>query len=225
MLFSKNIYAVTHSLTKFVIRAGLLLLFSASQAPAQSGVPDLTDTVWQWVDEDTSFVLTFKQGKPEPNGLVAILRGWGEDSLELRGEYSKDSPRPRLHLTGSYEGQKASLDLELDPGDHEQKPFLHGGFSVGSTVFSISAVCGERCPDFDLKKEVSAGAAVNAMTDMVGEWQDVSGDIGFKEYWSIKSVNGQWQISGRFVKGTEVVGSFHADETNFDAKKGVLSFQ
>ncbi len=63
------------------------------------------------------------------------------------------------------------------------------------------------------------------MTDMVGEWQDVSGDIGFKEYWSIKSVNGQWQISGRFVRGTEVVGSFHADETNFDAKKGVLSFQ
>jgi hypothetical protein len=225
MLFSKNIYAVTHSLTKLVIGAGLLLLFSASQAPAQSGVPDLTDTVWQWVGEDASFVLTFKQGNPEPNGLVAILKGWGESSLELRGEYSKDSPRPRLHLTGSYEGQKASLDLELDSGDHEQKPFLQGEFSVGSPVFSIFAVCDERCPDFDLKKEASNGSAIHAMTDMVGEWQDVSGDIGFKEYWSIKSINGQLQISGKFIKGEEVIGSFRGEEAIFDTNKGVLSFR
>ena len=224
MFFSKSIYGVIRTRTKPVILAGVLLLFSAFQASARSSVPDLTDSVWKWEEEQTSFVLTFKQVKPEANGVVAILKGWGKDPLEVRGEYSENAPAPRLHLTGNYEGETIIFDLEFNPGDHEQQPFLSGKFSVGSKMLPVSAGCDKQCPDAVLKMSGESETASTG-TELIGEWQDDSEAIGFKEYWSVKAVNGQWQISGRFVKGKEVVGSFHADEISFDAKKGVLSFR
>jgi hypothetical protein len=227
MLFSKSVYRATRSRTQSVIIAAVLLLFTAFQASARSGVPDLTDSVWKWEEEQTSFVLTFKQVKPEANGVVAILNGWGNDPLEVRGEYSENAPEPRLHLTGSYEGDTIIFDLAFNPGDQEQQPFLSGEFSVGSKVFTVSAGCGKQCPDVVSKMsgEPETASAASTGTELIGEWQDDSEAIGFKEYWSVKSVNGQWEISGRFVKGKEVVGSFHADEVSFDAKKGVLYFR
>ncbi len=210
-----------------VLCVGLLLFFSASQAFASATTPDLTDSVWKWEEEETSFVLTFTQVKPETNGVRAILKGWGNDPLELRGEYAESAHEPRLHLTGSYEGDTIVFDLEFNPGDHEQQPFLSGEFSVGSKVFPVSAGCDRQCPDVASKSSAESDTTTTASTgiELVGEWQDESEAIGFKEYWSVKSINGQWQISGRFVKGKEVVGSFHAEEASFDPKKGVLSFR
>lgn len=210
-----------------VLCAGLLLFFSASQAFAYAATPDLTDSVWKWKEEESSFVLTFKQVKPETNGVVAILKGWGNDPLELHGEYSESAPEPRLHLTGNYEGDTIVFNLEFNPGDHEQPPFLSGEFSVGSNVFPVSAGCDRQCPDVAsrLGSEAKSTSAANTGIELVGEWQDESEAIGFKEYWSVKASNGQWQISGRFIKGKEVVGSFHGEEASFDPKKGVLYFR
>jgi hypothetical protein len=61
--------------------------------------------------------------------------------------------------------------------------------------------------------------------DLIGEWRDDSEAIEFKEHWSIKFIEGRWQIFGQFLKGEEVVGSFQGQEANFDSKKGVLYFQ
>ncbi len=202
-----------------VICAGLLLFFSASQAFAFATAPDLTDSVWKWKEEETSFVLTFKQVKPETNGVVAILKGWGNDPLELHGEYAESASAPRLHLTGSYEDETIVFNVKFNPGDHEQQPFLSGEFSVGSKVFPVSAGCDRQCPDVASKSggEPDTSSAANTGSELVGEWQDDSEAIGFKEYWSVKSSNGQWTISGRLVKGKEVVGSFHAEEAGFDS--------
>ncbi len=209
-----------------VLCAGLLLFFIAPQASAHTAIPDLTDSVWKWQEVETSFVLTFTQGKPGAKDVVAILKGWGDNPLELRGEYLQNTPEPRLHLAGSYEGEAIAFDLEFNPGDHEQQPYLSGELSIGPKVFPVSTGCDKRCPDIASKKGGELEAAnVSTGTELIGEWQDESEAIGFKEYWSIKSDNGQWQISGKFIKGAEVVGSFHADEIAFDAKKGVLSFQ
>lgn len=210
-----------------VLCAALLLFFSVSQSFAYASTPDLTDSVWKWEEEETSFVLTFKQVKPEANGVVAILKGWGNNPLELHGEYAESASEPRLHLTGSYEGETIVFDLEFNPGDHEQQPFLSGEFSVGSRVFPVSAGCDKQCPDVAVKSggEPDSTSAASTGIELAGEWQDDSEAIGFKEYWSVKSINGQWEISGRFVKGKEIVGSFHAEEASFDSKKGVLSFR
>jgi hypothetical protein len=210
-----------------VLCVGLLISFSTLQASPYTATPDLTDSVWKWEEEETSFVLTFTQVKPEANGVVAILKGWGNNSLELHGEYSENASEPRLHLTGSYESETIIFDLEFNPGSHEQQPFLSGEFSIGSKVFPVSAGCDKQCPDIASKKgsESETASAVSSETEMIGEWQDDSEAIGFKEYWSVKADNGQWQISGRFVKGKEVVGTFHAEEVSFDSKKGVLYFR
>lgn len=210
-----------------VLCAALLLSFSALQASPYTATPDLTDSVWKWEEQETSFVLTFKQVKPEANGVAAILKGWGNDPLELHGEYAESASEPRLHLTGSYEGETIVFNLEFNPGDHEQQPFLSGEFSIGSRVFPVSAGCDKQCPDVASKSssEPDTANAANTGIDLIGEWQDDSEAIGFKEYWSVTSVNGKWQVSGRFVKGKEVVGSFHAEEASFDSKKGVLSFR
>jgi hypothetical protein len=189
--------------------------------------PDLTASVWQWADNDISFVLTFTQGKPETQGVVAVLKGWGKNPLELHGEYSENTSEPLLHLTGDYEGETIAFDLKFNPGDHEQQPFLYGEFSVGSKVFSVSAGCNAQCPDIPSRKsnELEITNASSAGTDLIGEWQDDSEAIGFKEHWSIKLIEGRWQIFGQFLKGEEVVGSFQGQEANFDPKKGVLTFQ
>lgn len=210
-----------------VLCAALLLSFSALQASLYNATPDLTDSVWKWEEEETSFVLTFKQMKPEPNGVAAILKGWGNNPLELHGEYAESASEPRLHLTGSYEGDTIVFDLEFNPGDHEQQPFLSGKFSIGSRVFPVSAGCDRQCPDVASKSSGESDTANAASTgnELVGEWQDDSEAIGFKEYWSVTSVNGKLQVSGRFVKGKEVVGSFHAEEASFDSKKGILYFR
>ena len=212
-----------------VICVGLLLFFSAPQASAHPATttPDLTDSVWKWAESDASFVLTFTQAKPETKGVVAILKGWGNNPLELRGEYLNGAAEPRVRLTGSHEGETITFDLNFNPGDHEQQPFLFGQFSIGSNTYSISAGCDRQCPDISSKKieeldTLSVNAAAGAL---VGEWQDDSESIGFKEHWSIKFSNGQWKISGKFIKGEEVVGIFHAGEISFDPKKGVLAFQ
>ncbi|HUQ33477.1 MAG TPA: hypothetical protein VM095_15250 [Pyrinomonadaceae bacterium] len=206
-----------------------IFLLAAPQALAQSKSLDLTNTVWNGRNGDFSFVLSVTQAKPEQRFLVAVLKGWGDTPLELRGEYSVDDREPHLQLTGSYQGEKARLDVILNEGDVEQKPSLQGEFSVGSNVIPVSAECNRQCPDFSSTKEkpASPADADTAMADLVGEWQDVSGAIGFKEYWSIK-FSGTWVITGRFTKGDtaeEVAGSFHGEEIVFDAQKGVLSFQ
>jgi hypothetical protein len=210
-----------------VLCVGLLISLSATQASARASTPDLTDSVWKWEEEETSFVLTFTQVKPEPNGVMAMLKGWGNNPLELHGEYAESAAEPRLHLSGSYEGETIALDLNFNPGDHEQQPFLSGEFSIGSRVFAVSAGCDKQCPDVASKSsgESDTASAASTGTELVGEWQDDSEAIGFKEYWSVTSSNGKWQVSGRFVKGKEVVGSFHADEASFDSKKGVLYFR
>jgi hypothetical protein len=206
-----------------------IFLLGAPQAFAQSKSLDLTNTVWNGKSGNFSFVLSVTQAKPDQRFLVAVLKGWGDNPLELRGEYSEDITEPHLQLTGSYEGEKASLDVTLNQGDIEQRPSLQGEFSVGSNVIPVSAECSQQCPDLSSLKEAQANSAAanNAMTDLVGEWQDVSGSIGFKEYWSIK-FSGTWVITGKFTRGEkveEVVGSFHGEEIVFDSQKGVLSFQ
>jgi hypothetical protein len=212
-----------------VLCIGLLIFLSAPQVSAHAtAAPDLTDSVWKWNGEDTSFVLTFVQGKPQPNGVAAILKGWGQEPLELRGEFSESDSEPRLHLGGSYEGETVALDLGFNPGDHEQQPYLYGEFSIGSKVFPVSAGCDRQCPDVASKKGVEPDAGSSAATtagELIGEWQDESEAIGFKEYWAVTSVGGKWEVSGRFIKGKEVVGTFHAEEASFDAKKGVLYFR
>lgn len=217
-----------HSIGSAVIFcAGFLLFLSALQASAFAATPDLTDSVWKWEEQETPFVLTFTQVKPQPNGVVAILKGLGNDQLELRGQYAESTTEPRLHLNGSYEGDTIAFELEFNPGDQEQQPFLSGEFAIGSRVFPVSAGCDKQCPDAALKMKGEAETANAASTgvDLVGEWQDDSEAIGFKEYWSVKFLNGQWKISGSFVKGKEVIGSFHAEEASFDTKKGVLNFR
>jgi hypothetical protein len=203
-----------------------IFLLSAPQALAQSKSVDLTNTVWTGRSGNFSFVLSVTQANPEQRFLVAVLKGWGDAPLELRGEYSEAASEPHLQLRGSYEGEKAGLDVTLNEGDIEQKPSLQGEFSVGSDVIPVSAECSRQCPDFFSLKE-SPAAANTTMADLVGEWQDVSGAIGFKEYWSIK-FSGAWVITGKFTRGDtveEVVGNFHGEEIVFDAQKGVLSFQ
>src|SRR4051794_31443105 len=87
-----------------VICTCLLLFFTSPQVSAQSKSFDLTNTTWKIVEDNASFVLTFTQGKAEQKTLVAILKGWGESPLELRGEYSDATPDARLRLTGRYAG-------------------------------------------------------------------------------------------------------------------------
>jgi hypothetical protein len=215
-----------HSICRAVILcAGLLVFFSAPQAFTHTAAPDLTDSVWKWDGENTSFVLTFTQVKPEANGVVAILKGWGDEPLELRGEYAESVAAPRLHLTGSYEGDTIVFTLNFNRGDHEQPPFLSGEFSIGPNVFPVSAGCDRQCPDVASKSNEADAAPASTGIELIGEWQDDSEAIGFKEYWSVNSVKGQWAISGRFVKGKEVIGTFHAEEASFDSKKGVLFFR
>lgn len=212
-----------------VLCACLLISLSALYASVRTATaaPDLTDSVWKWGEEEAGFVLTFKQGKPQTNGVVAILKGWGDGPLELRGEFAESDSAPRLHITGSHEGEAIALDLEFNAGDHEQQPFLYGEFAIGSRVFPVSAGCGNQCPDVSAKKagEPEADRAASNGTEFIGEWQDDSEAIGFKEYWSVSFLNGKWSVSGRFVKDKEVVGSFHAEEISFDTKKGVLYFR
>jgi hypothetical protein len=206
-----------------------IFLLGAPQALAQSKSVDLTNTVWNGRSGNFSFVLSVTQAKPEQRFLVAVLKGWGDGPLELSGEYSEDATEPHLQLTGSYEGEKANLDVILNQGDVEQRPSLQGEFSVGPNVIPVSAECSRQCPDFSFTKEsqASQAAANTMMADLAGEWQDVSGAIGFKEYWSIK-FSGTWVITGKFTKGDKVeeaVGSFHGEEIVFDAQKGVLCFR
>lgn len=209
-----------------VLCAGLLFFFNVVQASPRPATPDLTDSVWKWAEEDKPFVLTFTQGKPETKAVVAILKGWGRAPLELRGEYFDNSPDTRLHIAGSYEGEAIVFNLRVNPGDHEQQPFLDGEFFVGSKTFSVAAGCDKQCPDISPKgDELETTNAASSGTEMVGEWQDISEAIGFKEYWSIRFSGGAWSISGKLTKGEEVVGEFHGDEMTFDEKKGVLSFR
>jgi hypothetical protein len=217
------------ALRMIVTCAGLLLFFSAPQVSAQYKSLDLTNTAWKVVEEDTSFVLTFTQGKTEQKTLVAILKGWGKDPLELRGEYTEGTPDAHVLLMGSYSGGKLIFNLKLSPGDDGQKPYLYGDISTGSDVFAISAQCEKQCPDRGPKRSEEADASLSASAsksarDFIGEWEDTSGEIGFKEYWLINFVNGEWQVTGKFIKGEEVVGRFSSDDEIFDATKGVLSF-
>jgi hypothetical protein len=212
-----------------IICTGLLLFFNSPQVSAQSKSLDLTNTVWKIVEDDASFVLTFTQGKTEQKTLVAILKGWGKDPLELRGEYLDGTPDARVRLTGDYNGGKLVFNLKLSPGDVEQKPYLYGELSTDSEVSALYAQCIKQCPDNSPKKSEEAGdssttIATSAVRDLVGEWEDTSGEIGFKEYWSISFVGGEWQVTGKFVKGEEIVGRFQGEDTVFDAKKGTLSF-
>ncbi len=206
--------------------AGLLVLFGAPSASANTVAPDLTNGVWNWRGENISLVLTFTKGKPEQKGLVAILKGWGNDPLELHGDYSANSPEPSLHITGTYEGEEIAFNLKFNPGDHEQQPYFDGEFSVGSKVFPGSARCEEQCPDVSSKKasELEIASSGSKANDLAGEWRDDSESIGFKEHWSINFANGQWRISGKFIKGEEVIGSFHGEEIAFDPAQGVLKF-
>jgi hypothetical protein len=210
-----------------VLCAGLLFLFCAARASVRPAAPDLTNSVWKSAEEGAPFVLTFTQGKPETKGLVAILKGWGNGPLELRGEYFETPSETRLHIEGSYEGEAIAFNLRVNPGDHEQRPFLDGEFSIGSKVFSVTAGCDKQCPDIGSKKgdELATPGAASSETEFVGEWQDISEAIGFKEYWSIKYSAGGWNISGKFTKGEEVVGEFRGEEPSFDEKKGVLIFR
>jgi hypothetical protein len=212
-----------------VLCLGLLIFLSAppTSAHTAAAAPDLTNSVWKWAGEDTYFVLTFVQGKPQPNGVTAILRGWGQEPLELRGEFSESTTEPRLRLVGRYEGETIAFDLGFNAGDHEQRPYLSGEFSVGGNVLPVTAGCDKQCPSIASKmtSEADTTSATATGVELIGEWQDESEAIGFKEYWSVTSVSGKWQVSGKFVKGKEVVGSFHAEETSYDAKKGVLSFR
>jgi hypothetical protein len=217
------------ALRMIVMCTGLLLFFSSPQVSAQYKSLDLTNTAWKVVKENTSFVLTFTRGKTEQKTLVAIFKGWGKDPVELRGEYMGDMPDAHLRLTGDYDGGKLTFNLKLSLGDDEQKPYLYGDISTGSEVFAISAQCEKQCPDKGPKKSEerdasSTAIANNAARDLLGEWEDTSGEIGFKEYWLINFVNGEWQVTGKFVKGEEVVGRFRSDDANFDTTKGVLSF-
>ncbi len=206
--------------------AGLLVLFSLPLASANAAAPDLTNSVWNWAGENISLVLTFTQGKPEQKGLAAILKGWGDAPVELHGEYSENGPEPHLRITGIYEGEEVAFNLKFNPGDHEQQPYLDGEFSVGSKVFPIFAGCEKQCPDVSSKKasELEIASLGSKANDLAGEWRDDSESIGFKEHWSINFTNGQWQISGEFIKGEEVVGSFHGEEIVFDRNQGVLKF-
>lgn len=212
-----------------VICTGLLLFFNSPQVSAQYKSLDLTNTAWKVVEKDTSFDLTFTQGKPEQKTLVAILKGWGKDPLELRGKYSEGTPDAHVRLTGNYNGGKLIFDLKLSPGNDEQEQYLYGDVSRGSDTFAISAHCEKQCPGKSPQESEEADVSStaiksNAARDLVGEWGDTSGEIGFKEYWSINFIDGKWQVTGKFVKGEEVVGGFHSDDATFDSKKGVLSF-
>jgi hypothetical protein len=212
-----------------VICTCLPLFFITPQVSAQSKSLDLTNTTWKIVEDDASFVLTFTQGKAEQKTLVAILKGWGAAPLELRGEYSDAMPDARLRLTGSYPGGTLVFNLKLSAGDVEQKPYLYGDLSTGSEALVIYAQCAKGCPDSSPKKSEEAAnsltiSASRAAHDLVGEWEDTSGEIGFKEYWSINLVGGEWQVTGKFVKGEEVVGRFQGEDAVFDPQKGSLSF-
>jgi hypothetical protein len=201
------------------------LLLCAPQAFAQTKSPDLANTVWNGRSGNFSFILSVTQAKPGQRFLAAVLKGWGDGPLDLRGEYSQDADEPHLQLRGSYEGNKVSLDVKLNQGDVEQRPSLEGEFSVGSKVIPVSAECTRQCPDFTFTESpAEAAAAEAARAKLIGEWQDESGAIGYKEYWSIKLVGLAWSISGKFVKGDEVVGTFHGEEISFDPKKGVFRF-
>jgi len=206
-----------------------LLLFSSLEVAAQYKSLDLTNTVWKLTGADSSFLLTFTQGKAEQKGLVAIVKGWGNEPLELKGEFLENKSESQLRLSGLYKGQKITFTLKLYPGDAEQKPYLYGEFSTGSDVFSVSALCENQCPNIDEGNQSAVASSAplsrSAVRDLVGEWEDTSEEIGFKEYWSIKLNNGRWQVSGKFTKDDEVVGQFQADEVDFDSKKGVLSFR
>lgn len=217
------------ALRMVLICTGLLLFFSSPQVSAQSKSIDLTNTSWKVVEDDASFVLTFTRGKAEQKTLVAILTGWGKEPLELRGEYSDDTPDARVRLTGDYNGRTLVFNLKLSPGDVEQKPYLYGDLSTDSEVLAIYAQCARGCPDNSPEKSEEADnsqtiIASSAARELVGEWEDTSEEIGFKEYWSINFVGGEWQVTGKFVKGEEVVGRFQGEDTIFDSKKGTLSF-
>jgi hypothetical protein len=205
----------------------LLLLFITPQASAVSNPPDLTNTLWNWTDENISLALTFTQGKPETKALSAILKGWGKDPVELRGEYSDAASELRLRMTGSSKGETIALDVKYIPADGEQRPYLYGEFSAGSNQFSVYARCDKGCADTSPKGDelIDSARAARVENDLVGEWQDTSEAIGFKEYWSIKLSGEAWQISGELVRAGEVVGVFHAENVVFDRRKGVLHFQ
>lgn len=217
---------------RIIVVCACLLLFSSLQVFAQYKSLDLTNTVWNWTNESSSLVLTFTQGKAEQKGLVAILKGWSAEPLEFQGEYLENGSEPQIQLTGVYNGEKMTFTLKIYPGDSEQKPYLYGEFSTSAEVFTIAAPCEKQCPETGSKtggeSSVTSATIVSSramMDDLVGEWEDTSGAIGFKECWSIKFANGQWQVSGKFVKGDEVVGQFQAEEITFDPKTGMLCFR
>jgi hypothetical protein len=211
------------------ICTGLLLFFISPQVSAQSKSIDLTNTSWKVVEDDASFVLTFARGKAGQKTLAATLAGWGKDPLEFRGEYSDDTPDARVRLACNYNGRTLVFNLKLSRGDVEQKPYLYGDLSTGSEVLAIYARCARGCTDNSLEKSEEGDnyqtiIASSAARELIGEWEDTSGEIGFKEYWSINFVGGEWRVTGKFVKGEEVVGRFQGEDTNFDSKKGTLSF-
>jgi hypothetical protein len=222
----KLLQSIGRAVVVTITSCGLLLFFFLDATPASSPsprLPNLVHSVWQWGDEQTAFVLTFTQQKPESRALVAVLKGWGDAPLELRGEYLETKTEPQLQITGSDQGQTMVFDLKFNPGSPEEQPSLYGKFSVGSNNYSIYAGCDRQCPD--IGSRTGGNPSLNsAALALAGEWQDISGEIGFKEFWSISLNDGQWQVSGKFIKDEEVVGSFHGEDVSFDTEKGVLSF-
>lgn len=217
---------MTRVMRMILVCACLALSLSAFGARAEAKPLDLTNTVWEGTDEEYSFTLTFVQGNTERNNLVASLDRTGSDTLELRGQFSPDVPDSRIHLVGERKGETVTLDLRIKISDPGDKPYFYGDISTRSATYHVSARCDNQCPGAESNGEGSNDQTTrrNAQAALLGQWEDTSEEIGFKEYWSVKLAAGQWKVSGKFVKDDKVVGEFHGEEIVFDSTKGSLTF-
>ncbi|MDX6443944.1 MAG: hypothetical protein QOH71_1018 [Blastocatellia bacterium] len=93
--------------------------------------------------------------------------------------------------------------LEIDKGLQEP--------SLGTTLHSIARS----------GKGAAVGAIINA-DPLAGDWTGSSGAGGMIEEWHIINENGNWIVRGKWLRGTEEVGSFGGE--NYRYLNGHLTF-